>query len=344
MTRTRRADDGAREQAARESERTTALERRPDPGARATRADGGSVPVDASARPEVEGVGATPALVSLLSDPSPTVYAAVRRELERDGQGYARALDRATRSDDARTRGRARRILEGFHRRAVLRRLARHVTRSEIDLESALFLLGNLTGPTFDARPYRRALDAMAAEVRSAVAAEPDGLRATSALVQYLAGDRGYGGATEDYHHPDNIHLHRVIERRRGMPLSVCALYVLVARRAGLRAAMIPLPGHVLLRLYSADGRSYLVDPFHGGQPRSRADCVRYLRDSGLAPQPEWFQDASDAIMLQRHLLNLANSCRRRGLHADARGLRQVVRILSDSQERHRRARVGSRP
>lgn len=220
-----------------------------------------------------------------------------------------------------------------MQRAQLLRRMARHVSRRDIDLEQGLLLMGNLAADSFDARPYRRVLDNLADAVAKLRAEESDPYGRAMALVRYLGTDRGFGGALEDYHHPDNIHLHRCLERRTGMPLTTCAVYLFVARRVEQPAALVPLPGHVLLRLYFGSGRSFLVDPFSGGQPRNRADCENYLRECGLEPQPEWFDDADDASMFRRHIINLANSERMRGFARRSRELHQVAALLTRIQD-----------
>ena len=212
------------------------------------------------------------------------------------------------------------------------------MSRPRLELESALFLLARIEQPDLDARPYRRAMDAMASEVRRRAEKEPPGLGRPLCLAQYLGQELGYAGSQEDYHHPDRIHLHRVIETKLGMPLALSALYLFVARRAGLRAGIVPLPGHVMLRLYAAGDsgpaagagkdRSLLVDPFHRGALRTRRECQQYLSQHGLASEPSWFRDAEDDALFLRHVRNLHHSARRRGLGSLARELERVARAL----------------
>ena len=270
------------------------------------------------------------ALIGLIDDPSPAVWEAVREQLEDAGAPALRELRRAATSANARRRARARAVLAERERRGTLRRLLRHAVRREVNLESALFLMAGLDVPCFDARPYKKALDAMADEVRRRAERESPGLARPMALVQYLAAERGYSGIPADFHHPDRIHLHRAIETRTGMPLTLTAIYLFVARRAGLRAAAVPLPGHVMLRLYGDSGsRSILVDPFHRGKLRTRRECTEYLGRHGLAPEGSWFQDADDGLLFLRHVMNLRNSYHLRGFERRAREVYRVAEVLS---------------
>lgn len=298
----------------------------------------------AAAAERVRRAQRTHALIDLLEDDAAAVWRPVQDELVRAGRASRSRLAGAARSSRARLRARARATLAAIDRREVLRRLHRLAARDDVDLEQALFLLARLDTPRLDARPYRRALDAMAAEVRRRSLRRPRGLARPMVLVQYLAGELGFEGGQEDFHHPDNIHLHRTIERRRGMPLTLTAIYVFVARRCGLRASAVPLPGHVMLRLYddeTDDDRSILVDPFRRGRVRTRRECREYLAQHGLAIEPSWFRDADDGTMFLRHVMNLRNSANKRGLEVLARELYKVAQTVARTRQRRKESRSG---
>ncbi|HED64466.1 MAG TPA: hypothetical protein ENJ09_02815 [Planctomycetes bacterium] len=227
---------------------------------------------------------------------------------------------------------RARAILAGRERGSTMRRLLGYAAKDEIDLERALFLLGRLDRSDLDTRPYERALDAMAEEVAERAARESDAFARPMVLSQYLGNELGFIGSEVDLTHPDNIHLHRAIERKCGLPLTLTAIYLFVARRAGIRAAPVALPGRVLLRLY-AGKRALLIDPFQGGRARTRSDCIRYLAKHGLVPRPDWFHDATDRQLFQRHVLNLMSSSQARGKTQETAELHRLALEIARGTE-----------
>lgn len=236
-------------------------------------------------------------------------------------------MRRVARTGEALARSRARDWLAARERWRVLRRLAAFAARRELGLERGLFLLARLEYPALDLRPYLAQLDAYAAEVLRRVESMPPTLERSLAAVEFLAREQGFTGDREDYHHPDNVHLHRVLERRRGLPLSLAAVHAFVARRAGIRATLVPLPGHVLLRVRGGS-QSALIDVFDGGARKSERELLEYLAQHNLPFQPGWFRDADDATMFQRQVNNLRNSYARRGLLREARGLGAVLAAL----------------
>jgi len=263
-------------------------------------------------------------LVDLLGDDSQAVLKGVTRELAASGKSALPALRKAAKDPNALRRTRARKLLARFERARVYRRLLSYATRSELDLETGLFLLARLDREPFDARPYKKALDAMASKVLEQAGNETGSFARPMALSQYLGNDLGFLGSEIDFDHPNHVHLHRAIESKRGMPLTLTAIYMFVARRADFKVAPIALPGRIFLRLYLGE-RTMILDPFDGGRARTRSDCIRYLALHGLVPRPEWFRDATDAALLQRHILNLMQSFQVRGLNRDARALHRIA-------------------
>ena len=266
-------------------------------------------------------------LIALLDDDSPRVWAGVRRQLLRAGKAAVPALRRAAASDEPHVRSRARGILAERERRVALRRLYSYLSAKPIEIETGLFLLARLADPHLDARVHRRALDVMAEELVRRGKTKTDEFDRAALLPGYLGRELGFGGSKGEFHHPDNVHLHRALERRAGLPLTLSALYHLVAARAGIRTGLLALPGHVMLRLYGS-GKSVILDPFQKGVVRSEKDCRKYLAQNGLDFNPAWMRDATAGQILRRQLLNLRKSAELRGRRSEVRELDCAVRLL----------------
>ena len=118
-----------------------------------------------------------------------------------------------------------------------------------------------------------------------------------------------------------------MIERRAGVPLTLSAIWVFVARRAGIRAGFVPLPGHVMVRVY-AGWQSAIVDPYHHGKRRTEAECRSYLQKHGIAVNAASFREAPDSALLRRQVGNLARSAELRRLPAEARALTAMLRAM----------------
>jgi regulator of sirC expression with transglutaminase-like and TPR domain len=146
---------------------------------------------------------------------------------------------------------------------------------AEVDLAEASLLIAGEEYPDLEPGRYLARLDEMAAALgRGAGDARTE--EAVAALNRLLFEQEGFHGNTEDYYDPRNSFLNDVLDRRIGIPISLCTVYMEVGRRAGLSVEGVGLPGHFVVRLSSSPA-PVLVDPFHGGAVLTLEDCQRRL-------------------------------------------------------------------
>lgn len=104
-----------------------------------------------------------------------------------------------------------------------------------------------------------------ATEISSAVLQAADEEEALALLTHCLAHEQSLMGCREAYSHADSSYLNRVIETRRGIPISLSVLYVAVANQAGLALHGVATPGHFMTRYDGISGPLF-VDAFDGGE------------------------------------------------------------------------------
>ena len=82
-------------------------------------------------------------------------------------------------------------------------------------------------------------------------------------LSRFLCEQQGFAGNEDEYYDPDNSYLDRLLQLRRGIPISLALLYIHVGRAAGLDLQGVGFPGHFLVGVYQ-QGEQALIDPFAG--------------------------------------------------------------------------------
>ena len=143
--------------------------------------------------------------------------------------------------------------------------------------------------------------------------AETGARERAEAISRHVFGTLGFAGNESDYYDPKNSLLPDVLERKKGIPISLALVYCEIARRAGVRAEGVGFPGHFLVRVFGAkDGDEVLVDPFYGGRVLDDEALRRLLeRVSGQAAvddarvTAEMTAATTGRAFLSRWLLNL---------------------------------------
>ena len=173
--------------------------------------------------------------------------------------------------------------------------LAREGLLAEAALEYARF-----ANPELDVNVYLDRLAAMAESV-----AGPTHLD----LRKVVAIREGLGGDIDNYYDPRNSYLNEVMDRRKGIPITLAVVWMEVGRRAGITVQGVGLPGHFLI--YAA---GQLVDPFGGGEAIGSDEAAALFAENfGGKPRlnPEWLEPVTPESMLERMLGNLAEAYRR---------------------------------
>ncbi|MBS0338778.1 MAG: transglutaminase family protein, partial [Proteobacteria bacterium] len=110
-------------------------------------------------------------------------------------------------------------------------------------LAEACLLIAVDAYPDLDVNRYLAEIERMAARLRGRLPPGADGEEKVIELNQFLFNDLGFYGNADDYYDPRNSYLNEVIDRRRGIPISLCILYMEVGRKIGLPLEGVSFPG-----------------------------------------------------------------------------------------------------
>jgi regulator of sirC expression with transglutaminase-like and TPR domain len=241
------------------------------------------------------------ALISLLADEDVSVYRAVRGKFLSLGAATRDWLRPHTLSDNPLLRRRAQEIIRYFDRHTADNRFLAFCLRQggEFDLEEAAWLLARTQFPDINVEAYQALLDSYVGELRERVALYKRANQMLGQINAYLFNELGFAGNQKDCHDPDNNYLNRVLDRRTGNTLSLCLLYLLVARRLRLPMVGIALPGHFLCRFQSIADEIY-VDAFNHGRLLTKTDCIHYLIRGNYDVSDDYLSPVSSRRLFQR--------------------------------------------
>lgn len=246
------------------------------------------------------------ALVNLLGDDDPAIYQTVRDKILSFGEEAGQWLRPHRLSDDPLLRRRAREIVLHFDRQEAdtwfLAFCLKH--GEEFDLEEGIWLLALTQYPEINVEAYRALLDHFVSELRERIDFNETHKEILTTINNYVFDELGFSGDEENYYDPQNSYLNRVIDRRKGNPINLSLLYLLLARRLQLPMAGIGLPGHFICRYQSTSDEIY-VDAFHHGKFLTKADCIQYLVSGSHGLQDEFLAPVSTRRMLMRICSNL---------------------------------------
>jgi regulator of sirC expression with transglutaminase-like and TPR domain len=194
------------------------------------------------------------------------------------------------------------------------------------DVAEGALLIAAEEYPDLDLGAYLGFIDEVGEAALARLGRDAGADEARRALTEELFERRRFAGDATDYYDPRNSYLNDVIDRRRGIPITLAIVYLAAGQRLDQPVAGVNAPGHFLVRHGDT-----IVDAFHGGRVVSRETLVKQLAEM-KAPQPEAAAEQllasppTTRAILTRVLGNLkANYLRRRDM---TRALGVVDRLV----------------
>lgn len=127
-------------------------------------------------------------------------------------------------------------------------------------------------------------------------------------LNEFFFRDLDFTGNCNDYYDPRNSYLNEVIDRRRGIPISLSVLYRHLAESAGVRLEGMNFPGHFMLAFEPGAGHRLYIDVFNEGAWLEWDECLARIREFAGDERPideDDFRSMTDREILGRMLRNL---------------------------------------
>ena len=122
------------------------------------------------------------------------------------------------------------------------------------------------------------------------------------ALKDVISGQHDYIGDNQTYDDLQNASLIRVIERAKGIPITLSILYIHVGRAQGWNICGLNIPGHFVCRL-EYEGRRIIFDPFSHCQVLDAPDLrllVKKVMGERAELSAQFFEPASNRDTLIR--------------------------------------------
>ena len=139
---------------------------------------------------------------------------------------------------------------------------------------------------------------------------------------------------TKNFHAPGNSMINVVLETRRGNPISLCILYILIAQKLDLPIYGVNLP-NLFICTYKTDQRQFYINAFNKGLIFSRSDIENYIQQLHLNEEDIFFQPCSNEDIIKRSLRNLIVSFEKIGDHQRSDEVKQLLKAIDPDYPTH---------
>lgn len=258
------------------------------------------------------------ALIQLLDDPDRLVFEHVRSEIEKFGHNAIPALEVAWESHSYGElfEQRVEDLIQYIQNSSVVNGLSQWVQNTEQDLLEGLLTISKYQYPNLKTDKTLAFIETLRKDIWLELNDELTALEKLKVINHILFDVHGFSGNKSDYNNPDNSFIHRVIESKKGNPISLSCIYLILAKKLELPIYGINLPRHFILawvdQVSLAEGKTpqeadilFYFNPFSGGAVFGKNDISAFLKELQIKPEKAYYSPCSNIDILKRTLNNL---------------------------------------
>ena len=281
-------------------------------------------------------------LIKLLTDRDEFVRNRVQKQLIDLGEDALPFLEIAVRGGDDDLRIQANAVIQSILPQKLaekFRQLAQKGLGQDIDLETGMMLIMEFGYPNSDPEEFRQKLDELAQNFADILNPEAEPPEIVTAFTHFLFQQKGFKGNKDDYQNPDNSFLNKVLDNQTGLPITLSAICVLLAKRLHLPIVGVGMPGHYIVK-YSLPIEPIYFDPFHQGRLLTKKECIQIVEQFGHSFEEHFLSQATQRETLIRMLNNLIQVYKKSNETKKAETLTKYIKILLNPSKDQQSERI----
>ncbi len=268
------------------------------------------------------------ALISLLEDDDNEILTHVEERLGALGETVIPMLEDEWASNlNPKLQNRIESLIKRLQLDAVSLRLQEWVDNYQNDLLRGMWAIASYQYPTLSLEDLRKDFEQIYYEVWRKFQpdlAPSDEVRMLNAII---FGDLQFGANNQNFHSPGNSMINVVLKSRKGNPIALCIVYMLIAQKLGMPVFGVNLPNLFVLTYKSPD-KTFYINAFSRGLIFSRSEIDSYIAQLHLPQKEMFYEPCTNLDIVKRVLRNLMLSFEQLGERNEIADLEKLMRIL----------------
>lgn len=267
------------------------------------------------------------ALITLLDDPDEVIYSQVKDRFVTLGPPAIPHLETAwENSFDAIMQKRIETIIHTIQFEILQKALKSWAKDEQDDLLKGVLILARYQYPDLDENKIRKQLAQIKQDVWLELHEDLTALEKVKILNHILFEVHQFGGNITNYHAPQNSFINNVLESKKGNPLMLSVVYILICKELNIPVYGINLPQHFVLaylnefaNLIDVNNKTlsnnilFYINPFSKGLMFNQKDIDQFLKQLNLEPEAKYYLPCSNIEIVKRCLNNLIFSYEKLG-------------------------------
>ncbi len=283
------------------------------------------------------------ALIKLLDDPDEDIYGQIEGRLLELGAEVIPFLENAWEdSENEVIQTRIENIIQKINYDDVCRKLVNWARLGGQNLLTGALLIAKYQFPEMDEEKVKNQLNQLRQDVWLELNDNLTALEKVKTINHILFKVHGFNGNRKNYHSPNNSYINCVMESKKGNPLSIGIIYMIIAQGLDIPVYGVNLPEHFILAYEDElkqfattsseneqEGILFYINPFSGGSIFGKKEINSYLEQIGVKTKRSYFVPCNNIDLIIRNLNNLIFSYQKTGKEGKVDEIKHILDLIS---------------
>ncbi len=241
-------------------------------------------------------------------------------------------------------------IIHRIHFINLLNELREWSHEPEPDLLEGIILVSKYRYPDIDKQKILNEIDKIRLDIWLELHYDLTAYEKIRVLNHVFYQIHGFQGNTDNYHDPSNSFINNALESKKGNPIMLAIIYMLVAQRLQIPIFGVNLPQHFVLAYKEENTQHLTTDPFNTkpkldyrfgkvlfyinafnkGAVFSKANLEQFLIQIKIEPKYEFFEACSNTDIVKRVLRNLVIAYKQNNKLNNVSEVHEMLAILGE--------------
>lgn len=282
------------------------------------------------------------ALIQLIEDPDENVFQQIRKEIIHSGVKTIPLLENSLRENDYGLlfQERIEELISEIQNESNIQELKDWKSSEEKDLLKGAIIIAKFCSPHLDEKKIYATVNSIHNAIWLEVSENMTCFEQIHTFNKVFFQDYGFYGDIKTPLSVENSMINRVVETKKGNPLSLSLLYSVIAQRLNLPIYGVKLPNQFVLtyapstkmeiwelKQKGLEGAFY-INAFSQGEIFDKKEIKRFLKTVHQSERPEFFEPCPNSSIIKQMLKNLANGFAKKGNSPKAHQLNEICELV----------------
>jgi regulator of sirC expression with transglutaminase-like and TPR domain len=268
------------------------------------------------------------AIIGLLDDPDDGIFTQIKSKLLEIGPEAIPTLEAAWEdSFDGVFQTRVENIIHEIQFENIKKDIVNWSLLEHENLLKGLLLVAKYQYPDVNENKIKAQLGQIKKDIWLEFHEDMTALEKVQIINHILFEVHGFSGNTTNYHAPQNSYINNVLETKKGNPITLSVLYLLMCHDLNIPIYGINLPDHFVVGYLNdsellemqipgdehGDNILFYINPFSKGYIFQHKDIDVFLKNINVDPKKEYYEPCTNVDIIKRILRNLITAYQKNG-------------------------------